>query len=193
MRNTVTTGISLAAGLLLLAGCSGGGQTGQAAQDTTDTGTSAPSSTSGVSLPERTAPAKSLDLADPCTIITKQQQNNLGASQPPEKTSINEKIGCKYQKGDSGAKDGWFVFISVDPKRTAEEFVSKRPTGQEINISGYPAYKLKNFPNCQIVVDIANSGSLFINGGIRFQESRPDPCPIFTEFAETAVENLSEA
>ncbi|WP_175529897.1 DUF3558 family protein [Actinopolyspora lacussalsi] len=193
MRNTLTTGISLAAGLLLLAGCSG--QPDSTAQETTGAGSSTPttSSASGVSLPERTAPTKNLDLSDPCTIVTKQQQHDLNINQKPEETNLSGIQGCKYQKGDSGAKGGWFVFVATNPNKTAEEFAQKRPRGQVTNIAGYPAYKIEKFPNCQISVNIANSGSLYVNGGSRIQENRPDPCPIFTEFAEAAIKNLPNA
>ncbi|SDP29649.1 Protein of unknown function [Actinopolyspora xinjiangensis] len=193
MRNTVATGVSLAAGLLLLAGCSSGGQTGQAAQDTTETGTSSStSSDAGVSLPERTAPAKSLDLADPCTIITQQQATKLGVNQPLERKELNSKQGCDYKNGKSGADGGWAMFVAADPSRTAQEFASKRPSGESTKIAGYPAYELEKQYGCLIAVDVANSGSLFVNGSIRLQ-TRPEACSVTTEFAEAALKNLPEA
>ncbi|WP_170837345.1 DUF3558 family protein [Actinopolyspora xinjiangensis] len=189
-RNTVTTGISLAAGLLLLAGCSSGGQTGQAAQDTTETGTSSStSSDAGVSLPERTAPAKSLDLADPCTIITQQQATKLGVNQPTEARTSNGKEGCDYQKGKAGSDNGWVMFAAADPNRTTQEFADKRPSGKITEVADYPAYQVENYHGCLLAVDVTASGSLFINGVTRLQ-TRPEACSVATEFAETAVENL---
>ncbi|GAB3551088.1 hypothetical protein J2S53_000953 [Actinopolyspora lacussalsi] len=191
MRNTLTTGISLAAGLLLLVGC-GGGQTGQAAQDTTETGTSAPSSTSGVSLPERTAPAKSLDLSEPCDIITQQQATKLGVDQPLEKKELNSKQGCDYKKGKSGSDGGWAMFVAADPSRTAQEFASARPSGESTEIAGYPAYEVEKQYGCMVAVDVTNSGSLFVNGSVRLQ-TRPEACSVTIEFAEAAIKNLPNA
>ncbi|SFT32610.1 Protein of unknown function [Actinopolyspora lacussalsi subsp. righensis] len=195
MRNTVTTGISLAAGLLLLAGC-GGGQTGQAAQDTTDTGTSAPTSTSsgaGVGLPERTAPAKSLDLSEPCAIISQQQATNLGVNQPLESANSNEKKGCRYQKGNPGTEGGWYIFVAADTKQTAQDFSSRSPDGRVTKISGYHAYQVDDGGACMIAVDVSDEGSIFINGITRLQKNRAAACPISTKFAEAAIENLPEA
>ncbi|WP_157734706.1 DUF3558 family protein [Actinopolyspora erythraea] len=191
-RNTVATGVSLAAGLLL-AGC-GGGQTGQAAQDTTDTGTSSSTSSApGAGLPERTAPAKSLDLADPCAIITRQQATELGVNQPLENANSNGKEGCRYQKGNPGTESGWYVFVAADTKRTAQEFSSRSPGGQITNIAGYHAYQVDDGGACMIAVDVSNQGSIFINGITRLQENRTAACPISTEFAEAAIKNLPEA
>ncbi|SDJ95843.1 Protein of unknown function [Actinopolyspora mzabensis] len=196
MRNTVTTGISLAAGLLLLAGCSGG-QTGQAAQETTDTGTSAPTSTSGgagVSLPERTAPAKSLDIADPCTVITKQQALKLGTDRTPYPRTSEGQQGCSYQKGKAGSNSGWRVFVAPDFERTISEAIETHPGGEKTEINNYPAYAANiSGIGCYIAVDVAEDGFLLVNGQVRPGENRPDPCPIFTKFAEAAIKNLPEA
>ncbi|MGJ7906526.1 DUF3558 domain-containing protein [Actinopolyspora sp. H202] len=194
MRNAVTTGISLAAGFLLLAGC-GGGQTGQAAQETTETGTSAPTSTSsaaGVGLPERTAPAKSLDLSEPCAIITKQQATKLGVNQPLESKNLSDKKGCDYKKGKSGSDGGWAMFVAADPSRTAQEFASKRPSGESTEIAGYPAYELEKQYGCMVAVDVTDSGSLFVNGVTRLQ-TKSDACSVANKFAEAAIKNLPDA
>ncbi|SFD98609.1 Protein of unknown function [Actinopolyspora alba] len=193
MRNTLTTGISLAAGLLLLAGCSGG-QTGQAAQDTTETGTSAPSSASEVILPERTAPAKSLDLSDPCTIVTKQQATKLGVDQPLREDKSAGNSGCYYKKGEAGSDSGWGAFIAPDFERTISEAIETHPGGEKTEIRDYPAYAANvSGIGCYIAVDVAEDGFLLVNGQVRPAENRPDPCPIFTEFAEAAIKNLPNA
>ncbi|WP_083921553.1 DUF3558 domain-containing protein [Actinopolyspora halophila] len=193
MRNTVTTGISLFAGILLLAGC--GGQTDQSAQDTTNTGTNTSTSTnnaSGVDLPERTAPAKSLKLDSPCSIITEQQANKLGVDQPIEARTSNGKRGCDYQKGKAGSDGGWAMFIATDPSRTTQEFAGKRPSGKSTEISDYPTYQVEKQYGCLVAVDIADSGSLFINGAVRLQ-TRPESCSVVNKFAEAALKNLKSA
>ncbi|NHD15560.1 MULTISPECIES: DUF3558 domain-containing protein [Actinopolyspora] len=190
MRNTITTSISLLAGILLLAGC--GGQTDQTAQNTT-TGANTPTSTSnaaGVNLPERTAPAKSLKLDNPCSIITQQQQNEFGVNRTPQEETSNGKRGCKYERGDAGSNGGWYAFVAADPNRTAQEFGASNTNVDVVDIGEYSAYQSDDGSACMIAVDVAESGSVFVNGITRLQENRPDACPLFTKFAEAAVQNL---
>ncbi|WP_438388254.1 DUF3558 family protein [Actinopolyspora saharensis] len=195
MRNTVTTGISLLAGILLLAGC--GNQSGQSAQDSADTRTSSSTSTSnasGVDLPERTAPAKSLTLEDHCSIITEQKASELGADQPPEESSSKGRKGCHYRKGEPGTRSGWTVFVGLDSDTTTKKFASKR-SGEFKTINGYPIFQMNKPYGCVISVDLSNRGSLFVNGvgrDLTNKENNPH-CKFFSKFAKTAIENLPNA
>ncbi|NHD15559.1 MULTISPECIES: DUF3558 domain-containing protein [Actinopolyspora] len=192
MRNTITTSISLLAGILLLAGC--GGQTDQTAQNTT-TGANTPTSTSnaaGVNLPERTAPAKSLKLDNPCSIITQQQQSNLEVDQPTEGKNLSDNHGCDYKRGKSGSEGGWAMFVAADTDRTTQEFADKRPSGKVASIAEYPAYQVEKQYGCLVAMDVSDSGSLFVNGTTRLQ-TRAAPCSVATKFAESAIENLPNA
>ncbi|NYH80550.1 hypothetical protein FHR84_003916 [Actinopolyspora biskrensis] len=195
MRKTVTTGISLFAGLLLLAGC--GGQTDQSAQDTTNTETISSTNTNSTSeadFPKRTAPAKSITMEDHCSIITEQKASKLGVDQPPEESSSKGRTGCHYRKGEPGTRSGWAVFVGLDPDTTTKKFASKR-SGDIQSIDGYPVFQTKKPYGCVISADLSDKGSLFVNGAGRDLTNKANNphCKFFSKFAKSAIENLPNA
>lgn len=47
--------------------------------------------------------------------------------------------------------------------------------------------------DCFSVADVAEDGFLLVNGQVRPSQNKPEPCPLFTEFAKTAIEDLPNA
>ncbi|MGP4020029.1 DUF3558 domain-containing protein [Saccharopolyspora sp. 5N708] len=172
---------------LLLSGCAGNGDGTEPPQ----TSASAESSTLETSS-ARTGPAKSLDLSDACSIVTEAQWKELGGDQPPNARESNGKPGCNYEAGESGSDGGWNVFVAADTARNLKQFVDTSPNAETTEVAGYPAAQVGTTgTNCIVVVDVADQGSLFINGLTR--STNPNPCDLSKQFAEAAIQNLPDA
>ncbi|WP_245761718.1 DUF3558 domain-containing protein [Saccharopolyspora shandongensis] len=183
VRKRLAVGAVLAS--MLLAGCSGGPTE---PPRTTSTG-SAPSEPT-VTQSNRSAQAKSLDVADQCSIVTEPQAKSLGADQPPETSDSNGKAGCDYLQGKSGG--GFIVFVSADKSQTMQKFADARKSSvQMIDISGYPTAQVGNKTNCLLALDVSDQGSLYVNTVA--PSGNPNPCDLSKQFAEAALKNLPNA
>ncbi|MEV0054190.1 DUF3558 domain-containing protein [Saccharopolyspora shandongensis] len=170
---------------VLLAGCSGGGG-----------GTTPPTATSAASEPTtsqsaRTAPAKSLDVADRCSIVSQDQAKQLGADQEPRERESNGKPGCNYDLGTSGG--GFMVFVAADKKQTMQKFADSRKSSVEMTeVGGYPAAQvLVDKSSCLLALDVSDQGSLYVNGLV--PSGSLNPCDLSKQFAEAAIKNLPNA
>lgn len=171
-----------------LAGCSGGG-TDQSPQPQPQSGPPpAPA------VPARTAPAKSLDVADKCSLVPAQEARQLGADQPPIPADANGQPGCRYRAGMAGS-GGWAVNVAPDATKTMAQFQQNyRSQAKPTTIDGYPAVVVQPVPqNCYIALDVSDHGLLLTGGQARPGGQPADPCQKATEFAQAALKNLPNA
>ncbi|MGW5647156.1 DUF3558 domain-containing protein [Saccharopolyspora sp. NPDC003752] len=148
MRKELAAG-AVAAGLLLT-GCS----TGAAPTDQPPNGST------------RTATAKSLEVGDPCSLLTSDQARTLGLDQEPKPGENAGKPGCQYESGTPGGP-GWGVFVAADRERTFQQFTEAQPRAQKLDVGGYPAAKVNDATGCTFVVDVADAGSLLVSALVR--------------------------
>lgn len=177
--------VSLVSGLVV-AGCSGGGA---------DPAPSQPPQPQTPAAPARTAPSKSVELADKCSIITPQQAQQLGVDQPPQQTDQNGNQVCRYEKGAAGSHGGWTVNVGLRPNETTTQFRMQHQAQKvDTNVGGYPAVNDRvGKYNCLTSVDISDRGSLNIVSQVRPDPQMPDSCQIANQAAEAAVQNLPNA
>jgi hypothetical protein len=174
----------LAAGVVLIALLAAGCGSGKGAPGPESPAPSAPSP----NQPKRSASAKSLQLADKCSVVTSAQAGSLGADQPPRPRDSNGKPGCDYDQGAASA--GFAVFVAADTSQTMEKFASMRSqSAQHFDLSGYPAARVAvGTTNCLLAVDVSDQGSLYINTLV--PSGNPNPCDLSQKFAQAAVQNL---
>jgi hypothetical protein len=188
-EETLRKGLAASAVLvgLLVAGCGSG--TGQPSPGTTG---APPPPASSDNQPKRNAPAKSLQVANKCAIVSDAQSRALGADQPPAEEESNGKQGCTYQLGKAGSPTGWGVFVAADPTKPLAKFVAERPSqAKRLEVAGYPAAEVKvGQSNCLLALDVADQGSLFVNSLTR---GNFDACQQAQKLAEAAVKNLPNA
>ncbi|WP_233576123.1 DUF3558 domain-containing protein [Saccharopolyspora rhizosphaerae] len=170
----------------MLAGCSSSG-------GATDPGTTAPAEPPAPeSTSARTAPAKSLDVPDACSVVTAEQANALGADQAPRPNDLHGTAGCNYQAGEAGTNGGWSAFVAADKSQTLQDFSAGMTDVQNVEVAGYPAGQIGTNPtNCILVLDVSDEGSLLIETLSR--TGTPNPCDISKQVAEAAVQNLPSA
>lgn len=176
---------------LLAAGCGAGAQTPQPATG----GQTAPAPTSAAAGPKRTGPAKSLNVADKCSVVTQQQWQGLGADQTPRARDSNGQSGCTYQKGAAGTT-GWSVFISAAQGTTYQEETGQRgkPAASGQLDGGYPFAAYPVATGCVLFADVSDQGHLIANTA---RNSPDDPgvdlCQQAQKFAQAAVQSLPNA
>lgn len=183
MRKGLTVGAIFAS--VVLAGCSGGGAT-------TESPTSAPAETTAPPSSSRTAPAKSLQVGDACGVLTPEQQQALGADQPPRARESRGMQGCNFMSGDAGTAAGWNAFVSVTPTQTMQKFMKMHTTAESTTVAGYPAANTEiNNRNCTVSVDVSDKGSVVVNGMSR--DESVNGCDVMKKVAEAVVQNLPNA
>jgi hypothetical protein len=170
---------------LLAAGCASGN-----GQPLPTTG-AAPPPAPTADQPKRTAPAKSLQLADKCSIVSEQQWRALGADQPPRARNSNGQDGCNYGKGKFGTT-GWSIFVAAAGGTTFQQEAAQRgqPTKASI-VAGYPVAEYSTGNGCVLFADISDQGHLIANI-INNSTDNPgvDLCQQAEKFAQAAVQNL---
>lgn len=183
MRKGLTIGAVFAS--VLLAGCSGGGASTEPPTDTPSETTAPPSSA-------RTAPAKALQVADACSVLTPEQQQALEANEPPRARESNGVPGCTFEDGGESAADGWTAFVAVKADQTMQQFTEAQTNEQPTDVAGYPAMQIgTNNRNCMVSVDVSDQGSVFVNGLSR--NEAVNGCDITKKVAEAVVQNLPNA
>lgn len=183
MRKGLTVGAVFAS--VVLAGCSGGGAT-------TEPPSSAPAEPPAPPSSSRTAPAKSLQVADACGVLTPEQQQTLGANEPPQARESNGMPGCSFVAGQSGTTSGWNAFVAVTNTQTFQQFMQTKPGAEPITVGGYPAAKAAaSNRNCTVSVDVADQGSLLVYGLSR--DEAVNGCDVMQKVAEAVVQNLPNA
>lgn len=167
-----------------LAGCSGGGATPEPS-------TSAPEAPAPPSS-SRTAPAKSLQVADQCGVLTPEQLQSLGVSIPPAPDETQGMAGCSFVSGAAGSDTGWNAFVTVTTKQTMQQFTEMHATAQPTTVGEYPAANTQiNNRNCTVAVDVSDQGSVIVNGLSR--DPAVNGCDAMKKVAETVVPNLPNA
>ncbi|MFC7343773.1 DUF3558 domain-containing protein [Saccharopolyspora griseoalba] len=142
----------------------------------------------------RSAPAKSIDVADKCSIVSEQQWRQLGAVLPPRERVSNGNPGCQYQASEAGTT-GWGVFVAAADDGTYSDqlAMNEEPTATA-DIDGYPTAIFKESSGCIIYSDVADQGYLLVN---ILQTSPDDPgvdlCQKGQDFAKAAIQNLPNA
>lgn len=183
MRKGLTVGAVFAS--VVLAGCSGGGAT-------TEPPSSAPAETPAPPSSSRTAPAKSLQVADPCGVLTPEQQQTLGINAAPQPDETNGMQGCTFLSGEAGTSGGWNAFVSVTTTQTMQKFMEMHTTAQPTTVAGYPAANTAiNNRNCTVAVDVSDQGSVVVNGLSR--DPAVNGCDVLKRVAEAVVPNLPNA
>ncbi|MER5390960.1 DUF3558 domain-containing protein [Saccharopolyspora sp. NPDC002686] len=170
---------------VLLAGCSAGSEGSQSPDTDTSSTQTAPSEPT----PEqssRTAPVKSLEIGDQCSVLSEAQAQELGADQAPRARESNGRPGCNYALGQAGTK--FSVFVSVDKTETMKKLAAGKPGSQPTEVAGYPAVEVGIKTNCIVSLDISDQGQLFVNSSV--SSGDPNPCDLAKRFAEAAVNNL---
>lgn len=171
---------------VVLTGCSGGGAAPGPSSTAPPTETPAPPSSS------RTGPAKSLQVADACGVLSPEQQQALGISGAPRARESNGVPGCTFESGDAGSAGGWSAFVAVKPGETMQQFTERMANEQPATVAGYPAVQIaQNNRNCILSVDVSDQGSVFVNGISRDESA--DACEAIKKVAEAAVQNLPNA
>lgn len=146
--------------------------------------------------PARTAPAKSLDVADKCSILKSDQLQQLGLDQPPRPFDITGQgvPGCRYQQGQAVSEGGAAVNVGVNPRETMAQFqATHQGKNSQVDIAGYPA--VDNVPvriNCVVSMDVSDHGSLSVVSQVG-PGGHTDPCQIANQAAQAAVQNLPNA
>ncbi|QGK69684.1 DUF3558 domain-containing protein [Allosaccharopolyspora coralli] len=172
----------VAASLLLVAGCSGGA--------TTEPPPSPPPTTN--EAPVRSAPAKSIEVPDRCSVVTEPQWRQLGATDSPREREVGEGegiVGCDYSRLNE--TDDWQVFVSAVPK-PLPELAERTSLREPLDFSGYPAMKRSSGDvDCIIAFDVADGGTLLVQSQVL--EGSADPCQLTSGFAEAALSNLPDA
>ncbi|MDA3630218.1 DUF3558 domain-containing protein [Saccharopolyspora sp. WRP15-2] len=187
MRKGLAAGAVLAS--LFLAGC--GGQASPPAESA-----DAPTQSAETSTPKsaRTAPAKSLEVADKCSIVTEQQATALGADQAPRARDSNGQAGCTYQKGKAGTT-GWGAFVAASEGSTFNaEVESRGEATKKGEVAGYPTAGYDSGRGCVLFADVSDQGYLLVNI-LRTSTDDPgvDMCQQAEKFAEAAIQNLPNA
>lgn len=183
MRKGLTVGAVFAS--ITLAGCSGGGATSAPPSSAPAPAPAPPSSS-------RTAPAKSLQVADACSVLTPDQQKAMGVNRPPQARESNGIPGCSYDSLGAETRSGWNAFVTVTSKWTMQRFAQSKQGAQPITVAGYPAVKVEVSPrNCTVVVDVSDQGSVMAYGFTR--DPAVNGCDVMQKLAEAAVQNLPNA
>lgn len=185
MRSSLAVSAVLAG--FLLAGC-GSGADGALPEQT---GTPAPEPTA--EEPARTAPAKSVAVADQCSLLTPDQLSALGFDQQPRARESQGVPGCQFEAGEPGSP-GWGAFVAAD-QRTMQDFLAAGRGAVQGDLGGYPTAQVDNGSGCLLSIDVSDSGSLFVNAIVR---PGADPevgsgCDAATRVAEAAIANLPNA
>ncbi|GAA4618368.1 hypothetical protein GCM10023108_38960 [Saccharopolyspora hordei] len=187
MRKALVAGLASAG--LLLAGCGSEGDDGGSTDGTSEPTPSAPATQSS-----RSGPAKSVNLPDPCAVLTQEQRQSLGIDQPATPSESNGKQGCDISSGEAGSGRGWTGTIAADPSRTMQQFASSGTGAQQIELAGYPAAQVDNGSGCMLAVDVSDTGSLFVNLIVRpGGGEQVRACEQAAKIAEVAVQNLPNA
>jgi hypothetical protein len=142
----------------------------------------------------RSAPAKSIDVADKCSIVTEQQWRGLGSVLPPRERVSNGNPGCQYQASEAGTT-GWGAFVAAANDGTyGDQLAMNEAPTATAELDGYPAAIFKESSGCIIYADVADQGYLFVN---ILQTSPEDPgvdlCQKGQDFAKAAIQNLPNA
>ncbi|WP_168584550.1 DUF3558 domain-containing protein [Saccharopolyspora sp. ASAGF58] len=188
MRKSLAAGAVLAS--LFLAGCSaGGGSTPPSTGDAT--ATQATESSKPASA--RTAPAKSLDVTDSCSLVTEQQAKALGVDQPLKVRDEDGLVGCDYQRGEAGAL-GWGAHVAIGKTTFSYEVDSRDEATKMTDIEGYPLAEYDSGLGCVLFADVSDSGHLMVNI-LRTSPDDPgiDMCQQAEKFAEAAIKNFPNA
>ncbi|MEV4729039.1 DUF3558 domain-containing protein [Saccharopolyspora sp. NPDC049426] len=183
MRKGLAIGSVLAS--FVLAGCTGTG-------GTTEAPSSAPAESPAPPSSSRTAPAKSVQLADQCTSLPQAQQQSLGVTLPPAPNESNGTPGCNYVSGQGGSDQGWNVFVAVTTTETMKDFTESTADVVPTEVAGYPAAQSGNEGrNCMVSVDVSDQGSVFVNAISRVQSV--NACDVGKQIAGAVVQNLPNA
>ncbi len=183
MRKGLTLGAIL--GGVLLAGCSGGGAAPEPPSSAPVEPPAPPSSS-------RTAPAKQLQVADACGVLTPEQQQAIGVNEPPRARESNGVPGCTFEDGGDNATDGWSAFAAVKQGETLQQFTERMANEQPATVAGYPAVQIASGNrNCIVSVDVSDQGSVFVNGISR--NEAVNGCDVMKKVAEAVVQNLPNA
>lgn len=174
---------------LAVAGCAGGGSESAPAQQ--------PGPPPAPAGPVRNAPAKSVDLADKCSILKPEQLKQLGLDQAPRPFDMTGQgvPGCRYQSAKPVGEGGSAVNVGLNPNQTTAQFQASAPgRKKQLTVAGYPA--VDSVPvriNCIVSVDVSDRGSLTAVSQVSPGGQMADPCQIANQAAEAAVQNLPNA
>ncbi|WP_249125098.1 DUF3558 domain-containing protein [Saccharopolyspora erythraea] len=182
--------IGSVAASLVLAGC-GGSTEGQ-----TPPGGQVPSATAseGQGAP-RTGPAKAVEIADKCSVVSESQWKAAGADQKPRERTSNDKPGCQYQKGMAGTP-GWGAFVAVSGGASYAQTIGEtaREPVKVGDVAGYPVTEFKIGDGCVLYADVADNGFLIANvTKLSPEDPGADLCQVAERFTEAAVQNLPNA
>ncbi len=143
----------------------------------------------------RKAPAKVTDIADKCGVLTQQQQQELGISNPPRERDSNGTPGCQYQSGELG-HPGWSGFVGVSGHSTFDKQVKKQASAnpEKAEVAGYPVAKVRLSTGCVLYADTADNGFLIANLAQNSATDAPvDLCQQAEKVTGAALQNVPNA
>ena len=171
---------------LVAAGCGSSGGSPEA-------GAPAPQPVDDAPKSDRKAPAKVTEIADKCGILTPQQQQELGISDPPQARDSLGHPGCQYQEGELG-HPGWNAFLSVSGKSSFDKEVKKQKASEVAEVAGYPVAKVRKSTGCVLYADVADKGLFIANVGENSDSRAPiDLCQQAEKLTEAALQNVPNA
>lgn len=173
---------------LVVAGCGSSGGSPEA-------GAPAPQPVDDAPKSARKAPAKATEIADKCSVLAEQQQQELGISNPPRERDSNGTPGCQYQSGELG-HPGWSGFVGVSGNSTFDKQVKKQAsaTPEKSEIAGYPVAKVRLSTGCVLYADISDKGFLISNLAQNSATDAPvDLCQQAEKVTEAALQNVPNA
>ena len=173
---------------LVTAGCGSSGGSPEA-------GAPAPQPVDDAPKSDRKAPAKTTDIADKCGVLTQQQQQEFGFTEPPEQDESNGNQGCQYQAGELG-HPGWGAFVAVSGKSSFDKEVKKHGSAgaEKKELAGYPVAEVKSSSGCVLYADVADKGYLISNlGENSATRSGIDLCQQAEKVTEAALQNVPNA
>lgn len=187
---------------LLLAGCSGGGATGEPTsgdetQPTVDVGPT--TTTAQVSAPQVAEPIEGLDKykQEPCSMLTKMQATKLGYAadirRPPDQDHGPE---CEWLDKDTNSFT--IVILNNQPEGLTGVYRNKENFGyfEPADVAGYPgvfggAVENRDSGACALNVGVTDEQVINIGGQMNLgSPDRDRPCEVMKQAAEMAINTM---
>ena len=185
--------LSVAVACLLALGVTSTGCTSTTPGRATAAAVSSSGSTASSGVPRVVNPKNLKDVADPCQLITSQQLQELGASDPRPGKTESGVPKCNWKN------DNLAMTLTTYGAQGLDSVYAQRNrfgNSQETTVSGYPGLRIASFSmSCGVYVGVAET-QVFLADVIVFREVRPeykDRCMFAEKVAGMVLSNLPAA
>jgi len=181
--------LAVLAMVIVLAGCSSGGQPTDA---DASLGASAPSAQSSDDPIPPVRNPRNLSAIQPCLLVTAPQLDSNRIDQPGTPKNLLGNTGCDWKDKANTRAFAAFVDIGNDVLRNVYSQRSNIPVFELTEVAGLPAIRTKDDTDgssCYYRVAVAEKQTLIV----RFtavRQSHEDPCASAKIFTETIIKNL---